>query len=62
MTDIRACRENRQILALACHLALRAWLDTSARNHAAYYAYRAALDRDEAAAVDLARLSRPVAA
>jgi hypothetical protein len=40
-----------------CHNALRAWLDSGSRDHAAYYAYRAALDREEAAAVDLERLS-----
>jgi hypothetical protein len=45
---------------IECHIALRAWLDTSA--HTAYYAYRAALDREEAAANDLERLSQLVAA
>jgi hypothetical protein len=47
---------------LECHIALRVWLDSGSRNHAAYYAYHAALDREEAAAVDLARLSHLVAA
>ena len=47
---------------MECHLALRAWLDTSARDRAAYHAYRAALDREEAAAVDLERLTQLVAA
>jgi hypothetical protein len=38
--------------------ALRAWLDGSAREHGALYgAYRAALDREEAAACNLQRLS-----
>jgi hypothetical protein len=45
---------------LECHHALRAWLDTGSRSHTRYYAYRAALDREEAAAVDLERLSRLV--
>jgi hypothetical protein len=51
---------------LECHNALRAWLDSGSRldagsrNHVAYCAYRAALDREEAAAVDLARLSQLV--
>jgi hypothetical protein len=47
---------------LECHIALRAWLDSGSLNHAAYYAYHAALDREEAAAVDLERLSHLVAA
>jgi hypothetical protein len=37
--------------------ALRAWLDRAARDERAYSAYRAALDREEAAALDLQRLS-----
>lgn len=45
-----------------CHNALRAWLESGSRNQAAYYAYRAALDREEAAAVDLERLSHLVTA
>ena len=44
-----------------CHAALRAWLDSGARNSASYYAYRAALDREEAAALDLEQLSHLVA-
>jgi hypothetical protein len=44
-----------------CHSALRAWLDSGSRNGASYYAYRAALDREEAAALDLERLSHLVA-
>jgi hypothetical protein len=44
-----------------CHVALRTWLDTGACGHGAYYAYRAALDREEAAAVDLERLTQLVA-
>jgi hypothetical protein len=40
------------------HDALRAWLDSGSCDHAAYCAYRAALDREEAAAVDLERLSQ----
>jgi hypothetical protein len=47
---------------LECQHALRAWLDSGPRNDAAYCAYRAALDREEAAAVDLQRLSQLVAA
>lgn len=47
---------------LECQNALRAWLNSGARHHAAYYAYRAALDREEAAAVDLERLSHLVTA
>jgi hypothetical protein len=44
---------------LECHQALRAWLDTGGRSGvAADFAYRAALDREEAAARDLERLSR----
>jgi hypothetical protein len=45
-----------------CHDALREWLESGARNHFAYYVYRAALDREEAAAVDLEQLFRLVAA
>jgi hypothetical protein len=45
-----------------CHDALRRWLDSGARDHAAYHAYRAALDREQAAAVDLERLTHLVAA
>jgi hypothetical protein len=41
-----------------CERALRAWVDGPPRNHAAMYlSYRAALDREEAAARDLQRLS-----
>jgi len=41
-----------------CEQALRAWLDGTSSNHAhAYFAYRAALDREEAAARDLQRLA-----
>jgi hypothetical protein len=47
---------------LECHNALLAWLASGSRNHAAYHAYRAALDREEAAAVDLERLSHLVTA
>jgi hypothetical protein len=47
---------------IECHIALRAWLDTSSSSRGAYYAYRAALDREEAAATDLERLSQLVAA
>jgi hypothetical protein len=36
--------------------ALRSWLDRAPRDERAYAAYRAALDREEAAAVDLQRL------
>jgi hypothetical protein len=49
-----------------CRNALRVWLDSGSRpgvgsrNHVAYCAYRAALDREEAAAVDLERLSHLV--
>ena len=40
-----------------CEQALRAWFDGTSRNRAeAYFAYRAALDREEAAARDLQRL------
>jgi hypothetical protein len=45
-----------------CHNALRAWLESGSRNHFAYYVYRAALDREEAAAGDLEQLFRLVAA
>jgi hypothetical protein len=51
-----------------CHNALRAWLDSGSRpgfgsrNHAAYCVYRAALDREEAAAIDLERVSHLVRA
>ena len=39
--------------------ALRSWLDGSSRNRDnAWYGYRAALDREEAAARDLERVSR----
>ena len=42
-----------------CEQALRAWLDGTRVNGAeAYFAYRAALDREEAAARDLERLSQ----
>ncbi|HUE27302.1 MAG TPA: hypothetical protein VMP89_11055 [Solirubrobacteraceae bacterium] len=47
---------------MECHIALRAWFDTGTCNRSAYYAYRAALDREEAAAIDLERLSQLVAA
>jgi hypothetical protein len=41
-----------------CERALRAWVDGPPRNRAAMYlSYRAALDREEAAARDLQRLS-----
>jgi hypothetical protein len=41
-----------------CERTLRAWFDrTSGSQSAAYCAYRAALDREEAAAHDLQRLS-----
>lgn len=40
-----------------CEQALRAWFDgTSGNRREAYFAYRAALDREEAAAHDLQRL------
>jgi hypothetical protein len=45
-----------------CHEALRAWLDADTGNQLAFYVYRAALDREEAAAIDLERLSHLVAA
>ena len=45
-----------------CQLALRAWLDTGPGNHRAYHGYLAALDREEAAAVDLERVLQLVAA
>jgi hypothetical protein len=42
-----------------CEQALRVWLDGPLVNRAeAYFAYRAALDREEAAARDLQRLSQ----
>jgi hypothetical protein len=42
---------------LECEAALHAWYDQSSRtNVAGYLAYRAALDREEAAAHDLQRL------
>lgn len=42
---------------LECEAALHAWYDRSSRTSAAgYLAYRAALDREEAAALDLQRL------
>ena len=47
---------------IECHHALRTWLDSGSRSQAIYCAYRAALDREEAAARDLERLSRLVAA
>ena len=41
-----------------CEQALRAWLEgTSGNRGEAYFVYRAALDREEAAARDLQRLS-----
>ena len=41
-----------------CEQALHAWFDGSSNNRAqAYFAYRAALDREEAAARDLRRLA-----
>ena len=39
-----------------CEQALQAWFRTSSRGPDAYLAYRAALDREEAAARDLQRL------
>jgi hypothetical protein len=39
-----------------CEQALRAWLDGASGKPAAHFAYRAALDREEAAAWDLQRL------
>lgn len=47
---------------IQCQHALRTWFDTGSRNYAAYCAYRAALDREEAAARDLERLSHLAAA
>ena len=42
-----------------CQQALRAWFNgTSSSREEAYFAYRAALDREEAAAGDLQRLSQ----
>jgi hypothetical protein len=38
-------------------LALRAWLETAGPRHEAYFTYLAALDREQAAALDLQRLS-----
>jgi hypothetical protein len=40
-----------------CEKAHRAWLDGACGTHDAHCAYRAALDREEAAARDLERLS-----
>lgn len=42
--------------------ALHAWLAAGSCSHFDYYVYRAALDREEAAAIDLEQLSRLVAA
>lgn len=42
---------------LECQNALRHWLDSGSSDLAAYHAYRAALDREEAAAIDLERLT-----
>jgi hypothetical protein len=39
-----------------CAEALRTWFDGGCRQDRSYYAYRAALDREEAAARDLERL------
>ena len=39
-----------------CEQALQAWFRASSRGPDAYFAYRAALDREEAAARDLQRL------
>jgi hypothetical protein len=49
---------------LECDDAWYAWLDSGSPDHAAnhYHAYLAALDREEAAAVHLERLSHLVAA
>jgi hypothetical protein len=47
---------------LECQNALRDWLDSGSSDLAAYHAYRAALDREEAAAIDLERLTHLVAA
>jgi hypothetical protein len=48
---------------IECHDALRAWLDSGSRHCTdTDFAYRAALDREEAAARDLERLSHLVAA
>jgi hypothetical protein len=48
---------------IECHQALRAWLDSGGRSRVATdLAYRAALDREEAAARDLERLSQLTAA
>jgi len=41
-----------------CERMLRGWLDASSNNRAAYLSYRAALDREEAAARDLQRLAQ----
>lgn len=41
-----------------CEIALRAWFDAAGDRHTAYFAYRAALDREAAAASDLQRLWR----
>jgi hypothetical protein len=44
---------------IECHQALTAWLDSGGRSGvSADFVYRAALDREEAAARDLERLSR----
>jgi hypothetical protein len=43
---------------LECQNALRDWLDSGSRDLTAYHAYRAALDREEAAAIDLERLTQ----
>jgi hypothetical protein len=42
---------------IECHNALRAWLDSGSGHDDAYRTYRAALDREEAAARDLHRLT-----
>jgi hypothetical protein len=47
---------------IECQNALRAWRDAGACAEDAYRAYRAALDREEAAARDLERLMRIVSA
>jgi hypothetical protein len=48
---------------IECHNALMAWSEAGAADRAtANWAYRAALDREEAAARDLERLSRLVSA
>jgi hypothetical protein len=45
------------VAARECENAHRAWLEGMRNSHDAYCAYRAALDREEAAARDLERLS-----